>query len=82
MSINAVAPLAGAWIEIISQLEMMQKIAVAPLAGAWIEISSPAACKSLSLVAPLAGAWIEILLCTKSMGSHWSLPSREHGLKL
>lgn len=29
-------------------------------------------------VAPLAGAWIEILLCTKSMGSHWSLPSREH----
>lgn len=36
----------------------------------------------LAVVAPLAGAWIEILLCTKSMGSHWSLPSREHGLKL
>ena len=36
---------------------------------------------ALKLVAPLAGAWIEILLCTKSMGSHWSLPSRERGLK-
>lgn len=36
---------------------------------------------SIRIVAPLAGAWIEILLCTKSMGSHWSLPSRERGLK-
>ena len=54
---------------------------VAPLAGAWIEIRLTMWARSALMVAPLAGAWIEILLCTKSMGSHWSLPSRERGLK-
>ena len=54
---------------------------VAPLAGAWIEMPSVLDAHLPDVVAPLAGAWIEILLCTKSMGSHWSLPSRERGLK-
>ena len=34
-----VAPLAGAWIEIIQNLESRIPTLVAPLAGAWIEIS-------------------------------------------
>ena len=38
MSINAVAPLAGAWIEIILLTTVSFGIGVAPLAGAWIEI--------------------------------------------
>ena len=57
---RTVAPLAGAWIEI-----MMRDISdtlhkVAPLAGAWIEIMWMDISCSLHIVAPLAGAWIEI----------------------
>ena len=37
----AVAPLAGAWIEIDTQYAEPQKNHVAPLAGAWIEIRNP-----------------------------------------
>ena len=33
-----VAPLAGAWIEIIMELRQLHQRQVAPLAGAWIEI--------------------------------------------
>ena len=36
----AVAPLAGAWIEISTSKEFKQLPFVAPLAGAWIEIIS------------------------------------------
>ena len=36
---KSVAPLAGAWIEIIQRIELDSTINVAPLAGAWIEIS-------------------------------------------
>ena len=35
---NRVAPLAGAWIEIVSGKNANDDVAVAPLAGAWIEI--------------------------------------------
>ena len=38
MSINAVAPLAGAWIEIVYSDLAGSCEYVAPLAGAWIEI--------------------------------------------
>ena len=38
MSINAVAPLAGAWIEIFVKQSIAAFNLVAPLAGAWIEI--------------------------------------------
>ena len=34
----AVAPLAGAWIEIVEDVKENQESFVAPLAGAWIEI--------------------------------------------
>ena len=36
--VEAVAPLAGAWIEIGMAASAASYIAVAPLAGAWIEI--------------------------------------------
>ena len=39
MSINAVAPLAGAWIEIMQRNCIGIIGYVAPLAGAWIEIA-------------------------------------------
>ena len=38
MSINAVAPLAGAWIEILQNKTLPEQGIVAPLAGAWIEM--------------------------------------------
>ena len=34
-----VAPLAGAWIEILEEIQQYRAIGVAPLAGAWIEIA-------------------------------------------
>ena len=37
-SVNPVAPLAGAWIEIYLAYMVDQRVPVAPLAGAWIEI--------------------------------------------
>ena len=58
----AVAPLAGAWVEMLSHIYDSTKALVAPLAGAWVEI---AICliEVLSLsVAPLAGAWVEITI--------------------
>ena len=78
-----VAPLAGAWIEIINDLIKFFQIGVAPLAGAWIEISLLyKKHKPQFWVAPLAGAWIEMCYDPQAgMGCIWSLPSRERGLK-
>ena len=56
-----VAPLAGAWIEMVVRSEMSQLVAVAPLAGAWIEIQPTGFRSEPISVAPLAGAWIEIV---------------------
>ena len=56
----AVAPLVGAWIEIVSANVQFAKSQVAPLVGAWIEINVIPASYSLYIVAPLVGAWIEI----------------------
>ena len=39
MSKDAVAPFAGAWIEIVVPVYSSIPFAVAPFAGAWIEIS-------------------------------------------
>ena len=61
---KGVAPLAGAWVEMLSHIYDSTKALVAPLAGAWVEI---AICliEVLSLsVAPLAGAWVEIQVNT------------------
>ena len=55
-----VAPLAGAWIEIMLVKVFHALLMVAPLAGAGIEINASASVSHLLPVAPLAGAWIEI----------------------
>ena len=82
MLINAVAPFAGAWIEIVILQAADRRVMVAPFAGAWIEIHNyPARGLSGLIVAPFAGAWIEIELKRHSIDKIWSLPSRERGLK-
>ena len=82
MEVISVAPLAGAWIEIVSGGLHHIPGSVAPLAGAWIEMSKfGTGCLHRS-VAPLAGAWIEIVKQTDAYAlSQRSLPSRERGLK-
>ena len=81
MSINAVAPLAGAWIEMLTTSPCRVRITVAPLAGAWIEILSGNSSRYSSPVAPLAGAWIEIPSAAPPPRPLASLHSRERGLK-
>ena len=56
----AVAPHAGAWIEIESVMGWLELFHVAPHAGAWIEICFFSSGKDDFIVAPHAGAWIEI----------------------
>ena len=59
VSLTSVAPLAGAWIETLTDGLPRRVDLVAPLAGAWIE-TIRAVCDGFELtVAPLAGAWIE-----------------------
>ena len=60
--IFAVAPFAGAWIEIETCRAMYGRGDVAPFAGAWIEIHRIRGQTTLTLVAPFAGAWIEIVV--------------------
>ena len=55
-----VAPLVGAWIEIVRGLGRTWKNTVAPLVGAWIEICCLRNSCTNIIVAPLVGAWIEI----------------------
>ena len=55
-----VAPLAGAWIEMMTIRNVRCLRAVAPLAGAWIEIYTGDLAEIIPPVAPLAGAWIEM----------------------
>ena len=55
-----VAPLVGAWIEIIVQRLKPSDTLVAPLVGAWIEITKAVVARISVLVAPLVGAWIEM----------------------
>ena len=56
----AVAPLAGAWVEILHPCQNYGSELVAPLAGAWVEITIKKAPGYPRAVAPLAGAWVEI----------------------
>ena len=55
-----VAPLVGAWIEMLVRYYMYGVSSVAPLVGAWIEILSDAINLFTQIVAPLVGAWIEM----------------------
>ena len=56
----AVAPHAGAWIEILVPAPLRCPTIVAPHAGAWIEMVREAAMQNRLKVAPHAGAWIEM----------------------
>ena len=56
-----VAPLVGAWIEIIINNINHSMNIVAPLVGAWIEIDDYPGKFFQYMVAPLVGAWIEII---------------------
>ena len=56
----AVAPFAGAWIEMITDKVVGVVQSVAPFAGAWIEIAIVHKGDNPDEVAPFAGAWIEI----------------------
>ena len=56
----AVAPHAGAWIEIDNLYKAYKCPKVAPHAGAWIEMGWARPSCSSNGVAPHAGAWIEI----------------------
>lgn len=62
LSVFAVAPHAGAWVEMIPVHAVWSADLVAPHAGAWIEILNGRAGRRISYVAPLVGAWIEMLL--------------------
>ena len=55
-----VAPLVGAWIEILIIGGLKKWRNVAPLVGAWIEIWTYRHWLCRNSVAPLVGAWIEI----------------------
>ena len=77
-----VAPLAGAWIEILFSLSSNKFACVAPLAGAWIEITKKQGWRPTAKVAPLAGAWIEIRIIILHVFPAGSLLSQERGLKL
>ena len=81
MLINAVAPFAGAWIEMIPNHLNTVSGSVAPFAGAWIEIQTTSKHLYSFLVAPFAGAWIEIPKAVLAPTVSVSLPSRERGLK-
>ncbi len=80
--VSLVAPLAGAWIEMLKGIDLIKSFEVAPLAGAWIEILRKARKTNRRRVAPLAGAWIEIQYLDLKLFLPLSLPSRERGLKL
>ena len=55
-----VAPLVGAWIEILNIPVFDSVQHVAPLVGAWIEIWANLQAYLDKIVAPLVGAWIEM----------------------
>ena len=60
-----VAPLVGAWIEIVKDIDSSCPADVAPLVGAWIEIIEGTTDYIEAFVAPLVGAWIEIVASIK-----------------
>ena len=59
-AILQVAPIVGAWIEILKDFYEFYRPLVAPIVGAWIEIKSMELKPTTMMVAPIVGAWIEI----------------------
>ena len=80
-SLSDVAPLVGAWIEMIFHGLSLYCARVAPLVGAWIEIWICIIFSCRPDVAPLVGAWIEMLDLCEDLKEVKSLPSWERGLK-
>ena len=82
MHIIAVAPLAGAWIEILFPLYTWQNSTSLPSRERGLKLKIKVVICDFIIVAPLAGAWIEISLSLSLHSLISSLPSRERGLKL
>ena len=76
-----VAPLVGAWIEILSYIKPQQALSVAPLVGAWIEITSLSAWIAASLSLPLWERGLKYVRSIFREWRMWSLPLWERGLK-
>ena len=78
----AVAPLAGAWVEIIHLSNITRTAVSLPSRERGLKFRYSAEPFFLSDVAPLAGAWVEIDgINVKASYMNSSLPSRERGLK-
>ena len=79
---DLVAPLAGAWIEILSSLSFLFYGIVAPLAGAWIEIAAGATLSGIQVRSlPLRERGLKLSCSRQSISCVVSLPLRERGLK-
>ena len=65
-----VAPLAGAWIEIVTDLRNDTEAQSLPLRERGLKLDELGGCKIRNSVAPLAGAWIEIYSLLR-----WSFPT-------
>ena len=76
-----VVPLAGTWIETLTEAGVDERIIVVPLAGTWIETPVALSVLPVSGVVPLAGTWIETPNCTEYSLTLSSFPLRERGLK-
>ena len=79
---NAVAPFAGAWIEITIRPAQHSARTVAPFAGAWIEMALALSfdIETSSLRSPERG--LKFIIFGSSFGKCMSLRSPERGLKL
>ena len=77
----AVAPLAGAWIEINRDMATLVTPRSLPSRERGLKSYRNSLLAPGPVVAPLAGAWIEIMQLRSESLSDSSLPSRERGLK-
>ena len=82
MNQRAVAPFAGAWIEILGLMRLLECLMSLPSRERGLKCLCIRTSIQGFIVAPFAGAWIEILY-GKFLGllESLSLPSRERGLK-
>ena len=78
---QAVAPLAGAWIEIQKLAKFCTIYWVAPLAGAWIEIRCNLRISGRSRSLPSRERGLKLDNTRWDSVGKLSLPSRERGLK-
>ena len=82
LSIFAVTPYAGVWIETAPKRDKFLSIPVTPYAGVWIETLPALHIFQIKRVTPYAGVWIETATSPSMLLMASSLPTRECGLKL